>query len=98
MKLVEIAKKPTLQRLELADEETVQKYGEPLEFWCYDRQPLDAFLKFANRTNDPSVMAEILREMILDEAGNPIMANGLILPSDLMIKVANKLVEHLGNL
>lgn len=97
MKLVEIAKKPTLQCVKLDDEETVKQFGEPLEFWCYDRQPLDSFLKFARRTDDPTVIVEVLKEMILNEDGTPVMKDGLVLPADLMVRVANKLMEHLGN-
>lgn len=97
MKLVSIAKQPTLIRIELDDEDTVKEFGEPLEFWCYDRQPLGTFMKFANRTEDPSVMVDIIKELILDEDGTPVMKDGLILPSKIMIRVANKLMETLGN-
>jgi hypothetical protein len=97
MKLVDIAKKPSLQRMELNDEATIKQYGEALEFWCYDRQPLDSFLKFANKANDPGVMVEILSSMILNEDGTPVMKDGLTLPPEMMVRVANKLMEFLGN-
>ena len=97
MKLVQIAKKPELVRVELNDEETIKEYGEPLEFWCYDRQPLDSFMKFANRADDPTIMIDIISQMILDEDGTPVMKDGLILPNTMMIRVANKLMETLGN-
>jgi hypothetical protein len=97
MKLVNIAKTPTLISVKLDDEDTIKEYGEALEFWCYDRQPLDTFMKFAGRANDPGVMVEILKELILDEDGTPVMKDGLILPSKIVLRVANKLMDTLGN-
>jgi hypothetical protein len=97
MKLVNIAKTPQLIRLELDDEETIQEFGEPLEFWCYDRQPLDTFMKFANRQGDATVMIDLVQSLILDENAEPVMKDGLILPTKIMVRVANKLMETLGN-
>ena len=97
MKLVNIAKTPQLIRLELDDEETIQEFGEPLEFWCYDRQPLDTFMKFANRQGDASVMIDLVTALILNEDGTPVMKDGLILPTKIMVRVASKLMETLGN-
>lgn len=98
MKLVSIAKEPSLIRVELDDEDTIKEFGEPLEFWCYDRQPLNAFMKFANRANEPEVMIDILKEMVLDETGNPVIKDGLTLPTKVMVRVATKLMDTLGNL
>jgi hypothetical protein len=98
MKLVSIAKQPALIRIELDDEDTIKEFGEALEFWCYDRQPLDSFMKFANRGNDSQVMVDILKEMVLDEDGNPVIKDGLILPTKVMVRVATKLMDTLGNL
>ena len=41
MKLSQLAAKPTLIKLELDDEDVVKEYGEPLEFWIHDRQPIE---------------------------------------------------------
>jgi predicted N-formylglutamate amidohydrolase len=97
MKLVNIAKKPQLVPVVLDDEDTIKEYGEPLEFWCYDRQPLDTFMRFAAKANDPSVMVEIVQDLILDEDGQPVMRDGNILPSKMMIRCVNKLMDTLGN-
>ena len=40
MKLSELAKKPQLQKITITDEALVEKYGDELEFFIYDRQPL----------------------------------------------------------
>ena len=43
MKLNQLAAKPQLIRVEINDEETIKQFGESLEFWIWDRQPMDKF-------------------------------------------------------
>ena len=38
-----------------------------------------------------------MKELILDEKGKPILANGKVLPNDVMIKAVEKTVVALGN-
>jgi hypothetical protein len=97
MKLSQLAAKPQLIKLVLEDEDTVKDFGEAVEFWTWDRQPLDTFMKLAN-SNSENVgsMIEVVREMILDEAGRPIIAKDNMLPSTLLIKAIAKIVETLG--
>ena len=45
MKLAELAAEPKLIPITLDDADIVEKYGEPLEFWIWDRQPIDSFNK-----------------------------------------------------
>lgn len=97
MKLTNIAKKPELIRIELDDADTIKEYGEALEFWCYDRQPLDTFMKFAGKSGDPEIMVELIRDLILDEDGKPVMSNGNILPNKIMMRAVNKITDVLGN-
>jgi hypothetical protein len=97
MKLVEIAKAPTLVKITLDDDDTIQEFGQALDFWCYDRQPLDTFMKFAGKANDPSAMIEVVRELILDEDGTPVIKDDRILPHKLMLRCINKMMDVLGN-
>ena len=97
MKLSQLAAKPQLIKLVLEDEDTVKAFGEAVEFWTWDRQPLDTFMKLAN-SNSENVgsMIEVVRELILDEQGRPIIAKDNMLPSTLLIKAIAKIVETLG--
>ena len=46
MKISQIASKPQLIKLVIEDPEIIKEYGnEPIEFWTYDRQPLETFMK-----------------------------------------------------
>ena len=97
MKLVEIAKEPTLVRLVLDDADTIAEFNEPLEFWIYDRQPIDTFLKFAGRGSEHTAMIEIVKQMVLDESGAPVIRDNNILPNKIMLRVVSKLMDYLGN-
>lgn len=97
MKLSQLAAKPQLIKLELDDEEVVKEFSEPVEFWTWDRQPLDTFMKLANANQDNmGGMIDIVRTLILDENGKEIITKDNMLPSTLLIKAISKIVETLG--
>lgn len=97
MKLNQLAAKPQLTKFTLDDEDTVKEYGEPIEFYSWDRQPIDIFMKLANANQqDMKVMIDIVRTMILDEDGKEIIKGENTLPSGVLIKVIGKVVESLG--
>lgn len=97
MKLTQLAAKPQLVQFTLDDEDTVKEFGEAIEFWSWDRQPLDTFMKLANaNTQDLSQMLNIVKTLILDEDGKEILSNENMLPSNVLVKVIGKIVETLG--
>jgi hypothetical protein len=97
MKLADIAKKPQLIEVTIADEDIVAEFGEALTFWTWDRQPMDIFLKLASvdQANTASVIAAV-RDLILDEAGKPILVGEVSLPTRVMMRVITSVVESLG--
>ena len=97
MKLAELAAEPKLTKIILEDEEIVEKYGEPLEFWIWDRQPIDKYLQMA-RTNEDNMdqMVVAVNEMILNEEGTPIVSEGKMLPSTVLMEAFTKVIEALG--
>jgi hypothetical protein len=97
MKLTQLAAKPQLIQITLDDEETVQEFSEPLEFYTWDRQPLEIFMKLANSTSgNPGDLIDIMRKLILDEHGKEIIAQDQMLPSNILVKVIAKIVDKLG--
>jgi hypothetical protein len=97
MKLAELSQQPQLIKLVIDKAELVEKYGEALEFHVYDRQPLDIFTKLSNATEDNAGgMADMIKDLILDEDGNQIMENNKILPLDLMMEAMKIVSEELG--
>lgn len=97
MKLTQLAAKPKLVKIELTDEDTVKEYGEPLEFWIWDRQPMDKFVRLAQiGTDNMQELISAVNEMVLDEDGNPIVKDDLVLPTIVMTRVIGKVIETLG--
>jgi hypothetical protein len=97
MKLTQLAAKPKLIKLSIDDEQVRERYGDALEFWIYDRQPMSQFVKLAQMKSDNfGEVVEVINSMILDEDGNTVIKDDLVLPTDIMTKVVGVIVETLG--
>jgi hypothetical protein len=97
MKLTQLAAKPQLIKITLDEEDIVANYGDALEFWIYDRQDLETFAKLAMvDAKQFDKLAGLINNMILDEDGTPVVKNGLSLPSDVLMKAIQKVVDVLG--
>lgn len=97
MKITELSTKPQLLKIILNDKQTKELYGDDIEFYIWDRQPLDKFAKFASvKPENIDNMLELCGDLILDESGEPVMKDGNVLPNQLLVKCVNKVVEQLG--
>lgn len=96
MKLTDLAAKPQLIKVILDDEETVAEFKEALEFWTWDRQPIEIYLKLAESANKGNGTIGLIKELLLDEEGTAILKDGQTLPGPVLFKAVNKLVEALG--
>ena len=98
MKLNQLIAKPQLTKCIIDDEETLKEFGEPIEWWIWDRHPLDKFLKLASTEGNASEqIAAAMRDMILDESGQPLLVGDSSLPTNMLLKVMNKMTTVLGN-
>lgn len=96
MKLSDLSQKPKLIKITINSEKIIEKYGEELEFHIYDRQPLDVFTKLANAKEDTSGITELIQNMILDENGKPVVADGNVLPLDVIMEAVTLITNELG--
>jgi hypothetical protein len=97
MKLSELAKKPQLVKVTIDDADIVADFGEPLEFWTWDRQPMDTFLKLASLDqNNTATVIEAVRGLVLDESGTPVITGENTLPTKVLMRVITAVVESLG--
>jgi hypothetical protein len=97
MKISQLAAKPQLIKMTLDDAETVAEYGEAVEFWTWDRQPMDVFMRLAAVDSDnASTVIEAVKNLILDEDGKPVLVGEVTLPTRLMIQIITRIVESLG--
>ena len=97
MKLSQLTAKPQLIDIHIDDEDTIKEFGEQIEFWTWDRQPMDVFMKLANATgNDTGSIIGIVRTLILDEKGKEILKDDEMLPTHVLMKAIAKVTEILG--
>lgn len=97
MKINQLAARPQLIKLTIDDNDTINQFGEIVEFWSWDRQPLDTFMRLANADQgDMSNMIDIVRTLILDEEGKQVITDDNMLPSQVLVKAISKIVELLG--
>ena len=98
MKLSDLAAKPQLEKIVLDNEEIISLYDEPLEFWMWDRQDMPTFLKLVQIKDDQLGLYNLLKDVVLDETGKPMLRDGEILPMEVMAAVIQGVVDRLGNL
>ena len=97
MNLKDLAKEPTLVKVILDDEEIVKEYGEPVEFYTYDRQPLDTYLKMASiDAENTDAVFDAISKLVLDAKGDPIFDETVSIPATLLVRVLNTVVESMG--
>jgi len=98
MKLAELSKKPQLTKLVIDREDLIEKDGEELEFFVYDRQPIHVFSKIAqsSKSEDLTEYLALLQDTVLDENGDPVMTEESLLPLDLLTECMKLIGEHLG--
>ena len=60
---------------------------------------MDVFVKLATLDyKEFDKIAALVKDMILDENGQPVINNDLVLPTDIMMKAIQKVVTVLGEL
>ena len=97
LNLTQLASKPQLIKITLDNKEIVEKYGDSLEFWIMDRQPIEQFIKMATMGADNyGEMIRMVNGLVLDEHGDAVIQEGEALPNDVMMIVIGAVVERLG--
>lgn len=97
MKLSQLAAKPQLVKVVLDDQDTLEQFGEALEFYTWDRQPMEVFIKMAavDSANYASVI-DTIKTLVLDEEGKEILKDDVMLPTSVLTRVVTKVVGSLG--
>lgn len=99
MKLSTLASKPQLITITLDDEEIIADFNEAIEFYTWDKQPLDTYLTMASMDfSNPDQVLSIVKTLILDESGTPIISEDNVLPVKVLLKAITALTENLGKL
>ena len=97
MKLTQLATKPQLTKIVIDDPELVEKYGEEVEFYVHDKISLEQYTNLASvKSDDFSSIIHLVKELVLDEDGKPVMDEEHVLPMDLLNACMVKVVDSLG--
>ena len=97
MKLKELAGKPQLVELTIDDENIVKEYGEPITFFVLDKLPISTYTKLATiKEDNVHDMFDVLKDLILDDDGKPVMSDEIALPIDIMTAAVLKVSNNLG--
>ena len=99
MKLTQLASKPQLECVTIDDKDIVELYGEPLEFYMYDRQDMETFMSMASLDqNNTGEILKLISNLVYDAEGKKIITDEVTLPIPVMTRVIQKVVGRLGNL
>jgi hypothetical protein len=98
MNIKEFASVPSFVEVVLNDKELVKKYGEPITFYTYDVVPLATYFDFFNaRSNSEFQQLDtMMKKLILDQEGKPVLKSNEDLPIDIAAAAINKIGEMLG--
>lgn len=97
MKLSQIASKPKLTKIVLDSQSILDQYEDKLEFWTWDRLPLDTFMKMASADSENiDEIFELVKPLIMDEDGKVIIDGEVTIPNSVLIEAMNKLMDVLG--
>jgi hypothetical protein len=95
--LKSLSSKPKLVQLIIDDEDTIRDYGEAVEFWTYDRQPLHTYLEISQTFGkDPVKTEALLSGLLFEEDGTKSFNEGEMPDANLMAKALTKVMEKLG--
>lgn len=98
MDLRQAATKPKLEKITLNSEYVIDEYGEPLEFWMWDRQKMPTYIQLsAIEKTDMAGMLDAVKGLVLDGKGNRMLDDDQELPPQVMVDMINAVVDQLGN-
>lgn len=89
---------PQLIEIVLDDENIVTEYGEPVTFYTYDIVSMSTYFDFFNARSNSEFerLQKLIRTMILNDKGEPVLHEGNDLPIDILSQAIIKLGDILG--
>jgi hypothetical protein len=98
MNIQSLVTTPQLIEVVLDEPSLIETYGEPITFHTYDIVSMSVYFDFFNaRSNSEfDMLTKLIKSMILDEKGKPVLTEEKDLPIDIVTASVIKLGEILG--
>ena len=98
MNISEFKVKPKIIEVEIDDKDIVETYGDKIKFHMYDHMDLTTYFKFfkAQGEGNTDELLRIVKTIILDDKGKPVMSNDYELPVDIFTSAVVKISNHMG--
>lgn len=98
MNLQEFKVRPKIIELVIDDTKIIQEYGEAIKFYSFDHISLPQFFAFFQAQSDGNLekLTDIMRDLLLNAEGKPLLAKDESLPVDLFTAAIMKVADHLG--
>jgi hypothetical protein len=98
MNIKKYASVPKLVEISLDAPELLERYGEAITFHTYDVVGMNVYFQFFNaRSNSEfDVLNKMMKSLILDANGKPVLADDEDLPIDIAAAAVNRIGEILG--
>lgn len=98
MNISEFKIKPKLIEILIDDKDIVEQYGDSIKFHMYDHLDLTTYFKFfrAQSEGNTDELLKIVKTIVLDDKGKPVMNHEYELPVDIFTNAVIKITEHLG--
>ena len=95
----DFARKPELVRVELNNEDVIAEFGDSVIFYMKDYVDISTYFDFyRSQTDNPGGLNSVLRKLVLNAEGQPVMGEDEALPATLAIGALSKISEVLGKL
>lgn len=98
MDISKLARKPKLQKLVLKDDDIIEMFGEPIEFYMYDHVDITSYFNFykVQQSQDAALLNELLRKLVLKEDGTPAIKEEEVLPTQIVLSILIEINNFLG--
>lgn len=98
MDIKKLAKKPTLTKLDISDDDIVAIYGDTVTFYMIDQFDINTYFNFyrLQQGEDGDLLNELLRKLILDADGKPVLEKDEVFPVNLTLAILVRINEFLG--
>lgn len=98
MKIENLVATPQLIEIVIDDKDIIETYGETITFWTYDIVSMTTYFDFFNARskNEYDALGKLIRKMILNDKGQPVMNEQQDLPIDIMAVAVTRIGEILG--